>query len=92
MTTLWPASRACSGLAALAVVAGAAGRLEPARAALARDGEFITTGGGTLRPHPALHVEKAAGERLLAGLRALHLDIAPKLPRGRPGIPTSIGW
>ena len=79
-----------AGLAALAVVAAAADRLEAARAALARDGEFITTGGGALRPHPALHVEKTAGERLLAGLRALRLDLSPKLPRGPPGIPTRL--
>ena len=81
-----------AGRALLEVAAVAADRLATARAALAKDGEFVATAAGAIRPHPALQLERTSREGMLSALRALHLDVAPKLPPGRPVVPTSVTW
>jgi phage terminase small subunit len=58
-------------------------RLEGARAAIDRDGEFFTTKAGAIRPHPGLALERDSRTLLARMLRELRLD-DDSLPDIRP--------
>ena len=60
-------------------------RLEQARKVLATDGLTVTGAAGTTRPHPCIAIERDARSAVLAGFRALHLDLEPL--RDGPGRP-----
>jgi P27 family predicted phage terminase small subunit len=61
-------------------------RMRNCQAAIARDGELVKDRFEQLKPHPLLSAERDARSQMLAGLKALNLDIEPLRDRpGRPG-------
>jgi P27 family predicted phage terminase small subunit len=59
-------------------------RMREAQALLERDGAVLPDRWGQMKPHPAVAVERDARAALLAGLRALNLDVEPVGRVGRP--------
>jgi P27 family predicted phage terminase small subunit len=59
-------------------------RMREAQALLERDGAVVPDRWGQLKPHPAAAMERDARSAMLAGLRALNLDVEPLGRVGRP--------
>ncbi len=78
------------GLLLVQTACEASDRYQAARAAIERDGQTITDKFGQLKPHPLLSAERDARAAMLAALKALHLDLEPVKPIGRPGRPLGV--
>ena len=60
-------------------------RMRAASVAIATDGLTVVDRFGQAKPHPLLSIERDARGQLLAGLKALNLDLEPLRPApGRP--------
>ena len=63
-------------------------RMRQAQKALAKDGLVLKDRFGQIKPHPLNTVERDSRAQMLAGLRALNLDIEPS--RDGPGRPPGV--
>jgi hypothetical protein len=74
------------GVALLTLAVLARQRMQDAAAAVEKTGMTVEDGGGRLKAHPLLAVERDARAQMLQALKALHLDVEPLHARpGRPG-------
>jgi hypothetical protein len=74
------------GVTLLTLAVLARQRMQAAAAEVEKAGMTITDGGGRLKAHPLLAVERDARAQMLAALKALRLDLEPLRDKpGRPG-------
>jgi P27 family predicted phage terminase small subunit len=74
-----------AGLLLLGTALEAFDRMRDAQATLERDGATLSDRFGQVKAHPATVTERDSRAAMLAGLRALNLDLEPLQPRhGRP--------
>ena len=82
-----------AGLLILQTAMEALDRLRDAQAQIKRDGSSVRDRWGQLKPHPLLPTERDARSQLLAGLKALNLDLEPLHDRpGRPSGSAKVGY
>jgi P27 family predicted phage terminase small subunit len=79
-----------AGFALLLTACEALDRMATARRVIQAEGEVVKDRYGQPRVHPACVLEKDSRNGFLAAMRALHLEIGPPRPVGRPPQPT--GW
>lgn len=79
-----------AGLALLLTACEALDRMAAARRVIEAEGEVIKDRYGQSKVHPACALEKDSRNGFLAAMRALHLEIGPPRPVGRPTQP--LGW
>jgi P27 family predicted phage terminase small subunit len=72
------------GQALLVSACEALDRMRQAQEAIAADGAVIKDRYGCPKAHPACNLERDARNGFLAAMRALHLDVEPPKPVGRP--------
>ncbi len=83
--TEWPSIDDTAGLKILRGLFEASDRAEGCRERIERDGLTVTDKFGQTKPHPLLAIERDSRAAVLAGLKALNLDIEPLRDKaGRP--------
>jgi P27 family predicted phage terminase small subunit len=74
-----------SGVLLLTTAMEARDRMKAATATIEAEGQSISDRFGQTKAHPLLVVERDARAAMLSALKALHLDVEPVRPPGRPG-------